>query len=106
MIATSGRMVPAMALVTASAAPRDRGGFLSLNAAVQHLASGAATAVAGYLVVEGEGKALIGYPLVGIVGCAATAASIILAGRLRPAPGGAIAPDAPEVGRAPVAVQG
>ena len=36
-IASSGRMVPAMALITASAAPRDRGGFMSMNAAVQHL---------------------------------------------------------------------
>jgi predicted MFS family arabinose efflux permease len=104
-IATSGRMVPAMALITASAAPRDRGGFMSMNAAVQHLSSGAATVVAGYLIVAREDKSLVGFPLVGIVACAATAASLYLAGRLRAAPGGTIAPDAAEVGRSPVTAE-
>jgi DHA1 family inner membrane transport protein len=102
MVSTLGRAVPAMALITASSAPRDRGGFLSLNAAVQHLANGAATVVAGYLVGGGEGNPLIGYPLVGAVGCGATAVSLYLAGRLRPAPGGTIAPDAADVGRTTV----
>ncbi len=104
-IVTSGRMVPAWAMITASAAPRDRGGFMSMNAAVQHLSSGAATVVAGYLIAAREDKSLIGFPLVGILACTATAATLYLAGRLRPAPGGTIAPDAPEVGRAPVAAE-
>jgi predicted MFS family arabinose efflux permease len=96
-IATSGRMVPAMALITASAAPRDRGGFMSLNAAVQHLSSGAATVVAGALVAGGQHEPLVGFSLVGAVACASTAICLILAGRLRPAPGGMLAPDAAEV---------
>jgi MFS transporter, DHA1 family, inner membrane transport protein len=100
-IATSGRMVPAMALITASTAPKDRGGFMSMNAAVQHLANGAATVVAGYLIVEQPDKSLSGFPVVGIVACTATAATLYLAGRLRPAPEGNLAPDAAEVDQMP-----
>jgi predicted MFS family arabinose efflux permease len=96
-IATSGRMVPAMAMITASAAPRDRGGFLSLNAAVQHLTSGLATVIAGAIIVGEEGQPLEGFSLVGAIACLATAATLLLAGRLRAAPGGATAPDAAEV---------
>ena len=88
MVASSGRMVPCTALITACAAPRDRGGFMSLNASVQHLGSGAATVLAGYMIVERPDKSLVGFSLVGLVACAATAASIVLAGRLRPAAGG------------------
>jgi predicted MFS family arabinose efflux permease len=96
-VATSGRMVPAMAMITASAAPRDRGGFLSLNAAVQHLTSGVATVIAGAIIVGGEGQPLEGFSLVGAIACIATALTLILAGRLRSAPGGVAAPDAAEV---------
>jgi DHA1 family inner membrane transport protein len=102
-IGTSGRMVPATALITASAAPRDRGGFMSMNAAVQHLTSGAATVVAGYLIGGGEGQPLIGFGLVGAVACVSATISLMLAGRLRPAPGGQAAPDAKEIGRNSVA---
>jgi predicted MFS family arabinose efflux permease len=97
MVATAGRMVPAMALITASAAPRERGGFMSLNAAVQHLASGAAAALGGALLGQADGGALTGFPLLGLLACAATLASLVLAGRLRPAPGGDLAPDSPAV---------
>src|SRR5262249_50377542 len=38
MVAASGRMVPAQALITGSAGPAVRGGSLSLNAAVQSMA--------------------------------------------------------------------
>jgi predicted MFS family arabinose efflux permease len=97
MVTTAGRMVPALALITASAAPRDRGSFMSLNAAVQHLTSGAAAALGGVLLNQQDGGPLTGFPLVGLLGCVATVASLILAGRLRPAPGGDLAPDSPEL---------
>jgi predicted MFS family arabinose efflux permease len=96
-VATSSRMVPAMAMITASAAPRDRGGFMSMNAAVQHLGAGAATVVSGFLVTGGEGHPLKRFWLVGLLCCASTALCLYLAGRLRTAPGGTQAPDAAEV---------
>jgi predicted MFS family arabinose efflux permease len=93
MVMSAGRMVPAMALITASAAPRDRGGFMSLNAAVQHLSSGAATAITGGLLGQLPDGALAGFPTIGWLAGLATLFSLILAGRLRPAPGGDLAPD-------------
>jgi predicted MFS family arabinose efflux permease len=91
-VTASGRWVPAMALVTASAAPAYRGSFMSLNAAVQHLAAGLAALLGGALLAE-EGDGLAGFPVVGILACVASVASVVLAGRLRPAPEGLLAPD-------------
>ncbi len=88
MVATSGRMVPAMALITASAAPQNRGGFLSVNASVQQTAMGLASALGGLLLGQGAKGEITGFPLVGGLACAATLASIWLAGHLRPAAGG------------------
>jgi predicted MFS family arabinose efflux permease len=88
MVITSGRMVPAMALITASAAPRYRGSFLSVNSSVQQLACGLAALAAGALLhQQGDGK-LTGYPTVGLLAACATVLSVLLAGRLRPAEGG------------------
>jgi MFS transporter, DHA1 family, inner membrane transport protein len=96
---TSGRMVPAMALITNSAAPRVRGSFMSLNSAVQQFGAGIATWIAGIILnrVEGEDGPLTGYSKVGLLAAIAVVASVYLAGRLRPAPGGALAPDAEAV---------
>jgi predicted MFS family arabinose efflux permease len=96
-VASSGRMVPAVAMITASAAPADRGGFMSLNAAVQHLTCGLATVIAGCIIVGEKGQPLEGFSLVGAIACLSTALTLILAGRLRTAPGGVTAPDAAEV---------
>jgi predicted MFS family arabinose efflux permease len=88
MVTTSGRMVPAMALITASATPRNRGGFLSVNASVQQTAMGLASALGGLMLGQGANGELTRFPLVGGLACAATLASIWLAGSLRPAAGG------------------
>jgi MFS transporter, DHA1 family, inner membrane transport protein len=97
-IATSGRMVPAMALLTATAAPAERGGFMSVNAAVQHVGAGAATWLGGLVLHQAnESSPLEGYAWIGIVSGLASVASLYLAGRLRPAPGGELAPDSPEI---------
>jgi MFS family permease len=52
MVTTSGRMVPAVALITASSAPAYRGSFMSFNTAVQQLAAGLATFIAGFVLGE------------------------------------------------------
>lgn len=82
---SSGRWVPAMALVTTCAAPRYRGSFMSFNSAVQQLAIGLASLVAGSVVSEGEDGRLIGYSIAGLIAAGATAASMLLIGQLRPA---------------------
>jgi predicted MFS family arabinose efflux permease len=88
MVVSSGRMVPAMALVTASAAPRIRGSFLSINASVQQAASGLAAALGGLMLGQSEGGEMTGFPLVGGLACVAALLTVWLAGRLRPAVGG------------------
>ena len=50
MVTTSGRMVPAQALITASAAPRYRGSFMSVTASVQQMASGLASVIGGLIL--------------------------------------------------------
>ena len=45
MITMSARMVPAMAMITASAVPAERGSFMSLNTAIQHMTAGLAAAL-------------------------------------------------------------
>jgi predicted MFS family arabinose efflux permease len=93
MVATSGRWVPAMALIAGSAAPAYRGSFMSFNSAVQQIAAGLATEIAGCLLDEHEDHTLTGFPLVGLLTCVASVASVYLAGRLRRDPGGELAPD-------------
>jgi predicted MFS family arabinose efflux permease len=93
MVTTSGRMVPAMALVAASSAPAYRGSFMSFNSAVQQISAGVATSVAGFLLEERADHVLVGFPLVGLLACVVTLSSMVLAGRLRKDPGGELAPD-------------
>src|SRR5262249_29530778 len=45
MVSNAGRMVPAMAMITSSVEPRRRGGFISANSSLQHLATGLGASV-------------------------------------------------------------
>jgi predicted MFS family arabinose efflux permease len=82
-VSTSGRWVPAMALITSTVLPRYRGGFMSVIGSVQQLACGLASVVAGLVVTEGEGQRLAGYSLAGLIAAAGTGLCMILCGRLR-----------------------
>jgi predicted MFS family arabinose efflux permease len=83
---SSGRMVPAVALITSSTPPASRGSFLSVNAAVQQLALGLAALLAGALLHQaGPDGPLEGYPRVGLLACATALLSAWLAGAVRPA---------------------
>jgi predicted MFS family arabinose efflux permease len=82
-IFTSGRWVPAMAMVTSSALPRYRGSFMSVNASLQQMAIGLATVVAGAVIGEDKEGKLTGYALAGIIAAVSSAVSMVLAGRLR-----------------------
>jgi len=86
MVFSAGRVVPAQAMLLGTAEPRSRGSFMSLNTSVQHLATGLAPLIAGGLITQNPDGKMTGFPLVGLVAAAAAAVSIVLAGRLRPAP--------------------
>jgi predicted MFS family arabinose efflux permease len=114
-LTTSGRWVPAQAMITAAAAPRYRGSFMSVTASVQQMALGLASVTAGLILgapagepaVAGEGalRPLTGFGWVGLLSAGFTVVSVLLAGLVRPAEGGLGAVDAvavPETSAAPV----
>ncbi|WP_435016743.1 MFS transporter [Tundrisphaera sp. TA3] len=82
MVTNAGRMVAAMAMITGSVEPRLRGGFMSANSAVQHIAAGLGSMVAGLIVTKDADGSLLHFPAVGLIGVAATAASLWFASRL------------------------
>jgi predicted MFS family arabinose efflux permease len=62
-----GRMTPAMTLITSTVTVKDRGKFMSLTSAINHLAAGLAAIIAGQIVVKEETGALLNFPTLGIV---------------------------------------
>jgi len=85
MLSNAGRMVASLTMVTSSVERRLRGGFMSANSAVQHLASGVAAMIGGSILVESADKTLRNFNRVGLIAVAATLISLWLAGRVRPA---------------------
>ena len=84
MVFVSGRFVPAMALVISSVEPRFRGGFMSINSAIQQLGMGAASLLAGTIIGHGAGGTLTRYWLAGLIAVGATLLAIALAWRVKP----------------------
>jgi predicted MFS family arabinose efflux permease len=77
-------MVPAQAMLTGSAVPAVRGGFLSLNAAVQSAAMGLASLAGGALINQDPNTGrLAGYPVVGVLAAGSAVVSLVLGGFLR-----------------------
>jgi predicted MFS family arabinose efflux permease len=81
-VLTSGRMIPAMAIIASSAQPKLRGTFMSLNGTMQSLAMGLATTLAGFLTSLDDGGRIVGYPLVGYVAVAANLIAVWFAARI------------------------
>jgi predicted MFS family arabinose efflux permease len=67
MICMSGRMVPAMALMTGSIEARYRGGFMSINSSVQQFSSGVAAYVSGLILGQSADGELTRFGWVGIL---------------------------------------
>ncbi len=78
----SGRMIPAMAIVTSAAQPKLRGTFMSLNSATQQLASGLAATLAGLITAQGANGQIIGYDKVGYIAIIANGLAIAFVARI------------------------
>ena len=63
----SSRMISSSALVSAIPAAQDRGAFMSINASVQQISGGIASAIAGMIVIQQPNGLLDGYVLLGYV---------------------------------------
>jgi predicted MFS family arabinose efflux permease len=85
-VLVSGRMVPAMAMVSAVAMPQVRGTFMSLVGSVQMLGSGLASLIAGMIITRNAAGQVEHYNWVGYLAVAAGMLSILLARNLRSAP--------------------
>lgn len=83
MVCMSGRMVPAMALMTASIEPQYRGGFMSINSSVQQFACGVAAFFSGQILTQTPTGELAHFPLLGGVSIVCALACIYLARFLR-----------------------
>ena len=79
MTVTSGRMVPAQALLALATTPSRRAGFMSINSAVQHLASGLAASLSAAILQTGENNSIVGFWVVGGVATVSTLVSLPLA---------------------------
>ncbi|MCM2309339.1 MAG: MFS transporter [Sulfuritalea sp.] len=77
-----GRMVPAMAIVTSAVQPRLRGTFLSMNGAVQQLASGAASYLGGAMIAADVSGRIVGYGNVGWLAVGATVIAMLFVGQI------------------------
>lgn len=82
-VTSNGRMVPAAALITGTARLENRGSFLSFNSAVQQLAAGLASFVAGLILAEGADGQLLNYNVVGYLAIVLSLLCIPLARRVK-----------------------
>jgi len=81
-VLVSGRMIPAMAIITSAAQPRLRGTFMSLNATTQAFAMGLATTLAGFIITKDASGKIIDYATVGYVAMAANILAVWFVARI------------------------
>lgn len=82
-ILISGRIIPAMTMITSSVRPERRGGFMSINSAIQQMGAGIASYVAGLIVVKTSTGEYQDYDMVGYLAIGASIIAIIVAKRLK-----------------------
>lgn len=102
MVTMSGRFAPAMTMITNAVEARYRGGFMSVNAALQQAASGGASLLAGVFVTRDATGHLVGLPLLGYVSAGFFGLTVLLSFALRAAAPHVAKPAPREIGRAHV----
>jgi len=81
-VLVSGRMIPAMAIITSAAQPKLRGTFMSLNATTQSLAMGLATTLGGFITTQNSLGQIVGYGTVGYIAITANMLAILFVVRI------------------------
>jgi predicted MFS family arabinose efflux permease len=79
MVFMSGRMVPAMALMTGTIEPQYRGGFMSVNSSVQQFSCGVAAFFSGQVLTQTSTGELAHFPLLGVLSICCALLCIYLA---------------------------
>ncbi|MDX2195129.1 MAG: MFS transporter [Cytophagales bacterium] len=80
----SGRMGPAMAMITSSVNPQYRGSFMAMNATVQQLSSALAAYISGIIVSKNDVGQIINYQYVGFIAVFFSILAILFAIKLKP----------------------
>jgi predicted MFS family arabinose efflux permease len=83
MVCNVGRMIAAMAMITGSVEPGRRGGFMSANASVQHIAGGVGAYIGGVTISQSTDGQIQNFGTVGWIAAGAAVVSFWLAGRVR-----------------------
>jgi predicted MFS family arabinose efflux permease len=83
MMTGSGRLIPAMTIVSAVVKPKERGTFMSLENSARQLSSGLASQGAGLIIGAGSAGALTNYNIVGFIGIGMTLIAIVIAYRIK-----------------------
>lgn len=84
---SSGRFIPAQAMVTATVNPENRGSFMSIVSSMQQLSAGLAAYVAGLIVVKQPDGSLSNYNMVGYMSVIAAIITLFLVRRITAADG-------------------
>jgi len=79
----SGRMIPAMAIITSSAQPKLRGTFMSLNGTMQSFSMGLATTLTGFIITQDSSGKIVGYATAGYIAMTANVLAIIFVSRIK-----------------------
>lgn len=83
-IFVGGRMIPALTVITSTALPQNRGGFMTITTAVQQISQGIAAFIAGLIVIKNESGQLENYGYVGIVAIVASLVCVLLIRYIKP----------------------
>jgi predicted MFS family arabinose efflux permease len=83
-VASGGRMIPAMAIVSGTVKPKNRGSFMSLQASLQQISLGLASFLAGLIVVQDPASgALLRYQYVGYISIVMGILTLFLVSRIQ-----------------------
>jgi predicted MFS family arabinose efflux permease len=79
---SSGRFIPAQAMVTATVDPQNRGSFMSIVSSMQQLSAGLAAYIAGLVVIKQTNGEMLHYNWVGLMSIAAAFITLFLVRRI------------------------
>jgi predicted MFS family arabinose efflux permease len=81
-VVSSGRAIPAQAMISNVVPPERRGSFMSFNSSVQQLFVGLASVIAGFIVVKQPDNTILNYAVTGYFSIAVTLCCLYIAYRL------------------------
>lgn len=81
-ITVNGRIVPAMAMITGSANPAQRGSFMAINSCIQHLTSGLGAFLSGLIVTTLPDGKLANYGWVGLFAAVMTFIAVYIGNKM------------------------